>query len=231
MEINTRDTFLAACEKIAAQLATHGFKPMQKAQTLRKTTQHKNIHLDIHFQSSMKNWSGSISLWPYLRIHSAVLKKWQVQQHGDKNATGAIFATRLENLTPLKNKNQDWNMAVSNQDNVIPQLCGLIVMYALPLLDRFEDIPQVLQDIAAHGMAFNEHFDTRHQHLPIDFLCCFGSPEIAQTAFDHYLKEQKLAGSARRFYDEMTAKGEASNKVVTDMTMRAAYQNKLIIRV
>lgn len=229
METTTREIFLTACTKIAERLAEHGFKPMQKAQTLRKTTRNKKVYLDIHFQSSVKNWNGGITLWPYLSIASGELKKWQIQQHPDENANGTIFATRLENLTPLKNKNQDWNMAVSNQENVIPKLCELIVTYALPLFDKFEDMDQVVQYIVANGVAFNEHFDTRHQNLPIDFLCCFGSQKLAQTAFDNYLQQQKLTGNAKRFYDEMAAKGEAANKNITDSTMRAAYRNKLTI--
>nr|WP_295865122.1 DUF4304 domain-containing protein [uncultured Chitinophaga sp.] len=229
METKTRDIFLAACTKIAEQLATHGFKPMQKAQTIRKTTRNKKVYLDIHFQSSVKNWNGGITLWPYLSIASAELKKWQLQQHQEVDATGTIFATRLENLTPLKHKTQDWNMAVSNQENVIPKLCELIVAYALPLIDLFEDTDQAVQFMVANGVAFNEHFDTRHQNLPVDFLCCFGSTALAQQAFDNYLLQQKLTGSAKRFYEEIAAKGEVANRVVTDSTMRAAYRNQLTI--
>ncbi|QJB32910.1 hypothetical protein HF329_16925 [Chitinophaga oryzae] len=229
METKTRDIFLAACTKIAEQLAIHGFKPMQKAQTIRKTTRNKKVYLDIHFQSSVKNWSGGVMLWPYLSIASNELKRWQVQQHREGNATGTIFATRLENLTPLKNKTQDWNMAVSNQDNVIPKLCELIVAYTLPLVDLLEDTDQAVQFMVANGVAFNEHFDTRHQNLPIDFLCCFGSVALAQKAFDNYLLQQKLTASAKRFYEEIAAKGEVANRVVTDSTMRAAYRNKLTI--
>lgn len=202
---------------------------MQKAQTIRKTTRNKKVYLDIHFQSSVKNWNGGITLWPYLSIASGELKKWQIQRHQDEHATGAIFATRLENLTPLKHKTQDWNMAVSNQDNVVPKLSGLIVAYALPLLEIFEDTDRAVQFMVTNGVAFNEHFDTRHQNLPIDFLCCFGSVAQAQRAFDNYLRQQKLTAGAKRFYEEIAAKGEASNKVVTDTTMRAAYRNQLKI--
>jgi hypothetical protein len=229
METKTREIFLTACAKIAERLSPYGFKPMQKAQTLRKTARHKKVHFDIHFQSSVKNWSGSITLWPYLSIASGELKKWQIQQHQDKNATGMIFATRLENLTPLKNRRQDWNMAVSNQEQVIPQLCELIIAYALPLFDKFEDTDQVVQDIVANGVAFNEHFDTRHQNLPIDFLCCFGSQQLAQAAFDNYLRQQKLTAGAKRVYEEMAAQKPPVNKNATDITMRAAYRNHLQI--
>lgn len=229
METNTREIFLSACTKIAERLSAYGFKPMQKAQTLRKTTRNKKVYFDIHFQSSVKNWSGGVTLWPYLTIASGELKKWQIQQHQDKDATGMIFATRLENLTPLKNKNQDWNMAVSNQENVIPQLCELIITYALPLFDKFEDTDLAVQDMVANGVAFNAHFDARHQNLPIDFLCCFGSQELAQAAFDNYLHQQKLTAGAKRVYEEMAAQKPPVNKNITDSTMRAAYRNHLTI--
>ncbi|WP_212005913.1 DUF4304 domain-containing protein [Chitinophaga sp. HK235] len=225
--MNAGEIFRTGCQKIAERMAAFGFKPLQKGQLLRKSSQNKKLNFEIYFQSSTKNWSGSVSLWPHLSITSNELKKWQLQQYKTDTAAGFIFGTRLENLTPLKNKNQDWNMAISNQDHEIPKLCELIITYALPVFEKFEDIDQVLKEIATNGLALNEHFDTRHQNLPIDFLCCFGNQDIAQTAFDNYLIQQRLTGNARRVFEEMETAGNMPNKQVTDATMKAAYLNNL----
>lgn len=227
--MKTREIFQIGCQKISEQLIPFGFKSTQKGQLLKKVSSDKKLTFEIYFQSSMRNWSGSISLWPHISISSEQLKKWQNEKYNSDNENGVIFSTRLENLTPLKNKNYDWNVALNNQDNIIPKLIDLIKTYAFPVFERFENIEQVIVEISENGLKFNEHFDTKHKNLPIDFLCFFGNQNLAQNAFDNYLKEQKLLGNAHRFFEELKATGQNSNKFITDLTMRNAYFNNLKI--
>lgn len=227
--MKTREIFQIGCQKISEELIPFGFKSTQKGQLLRKMSSDKKLIFEIYFQSSMRNWSGSVSLWPHISISSQHLKEWQIEKYNSENENGLIVSTRLENLTPLKNKNYDWNIALNNQDNIIPKLVDLIKTYAFPVFERFENKDQVIFEISENGLKLNEHFDTKHQNLPIDFLCFFGNQNIAQKAFDNYLKEQKLLGNAKRVFDELKETGQNSNKFITDPTMRNAYFNNLKI--
>ncbi|MFN6077312.1 MAG: DUF4304 domain-containing protein [Fluviicola sp.] len=185
--MNSKEIFNIACEKISDQLIPFGFKSTRKGQLLKKMSGDKKLSFEIYFQSSMKNWSGSVSLCPHISISSDQLKKWQQEKYKSDNETGLIFSTRLENLTPLKNKNYDWNVALNNQDNIIPNIIDLIKTYTFPVFERFENIEQVITDISENGLKLNEHFDTKHQNIPIDFICFFGNQNLAQNAFDNYL--------------------------------------------
>lgn len=229
--MHTREIFETGCQRIYEDLKIFGFKATQKGQTLTKPSLDKKLKFEIHFQSSTRNWSGSVALWPFVSISSLALKKWQREKYNSADMDGGIFSTRLENLTPLKNKNYNWNMALNNQDNIIPQLCDNVKNFVLPLFEKFENTDQVIREITEKGMKFNEHFDAKGQNLPVDFLCCFGNKEIAQRAFNNYLKEQKLLAHAQRVYGSLSKGQRHPYKFITDMTMEKAFLNDLKIEV
>lgn len=228
--MNTREIFEIGCKKIYDHLVNFGFKSVKKGQLLKKMSSDGEFNYEIYFQSSLRNWSGNISIWPHVSVSSNSLKKWQMEKYNSDEESGLVFSTRLENLTPLKNKNTDWNIAQNNQDNIIPKLCELIEKYVIPVFERFENVDDLLDDISTNSLALNAHFDTRHQNLPIDFLIYYGNIDIAQKSFDNYLKKQKLRNNAKRVYEEMEKTGNNSNQFVTDFTMRRAYLNNLIIK-
>jgi|GEM_PF-530483 len=227
--MQTKEMLQTGCQKIAEQLQPFGFKSTQKGQLLKKISRDKKLKFEIYFQSSTKNWSGNVSILPQILVSSDPLKKWQKEKYNCDNENGVIFSTKLENLTPLKNKNHDWNITLTNQENVIPKLIELIKTYVLPVFEKFEDIEKVITEISEDGLKLNEHFDSKHQNLPIDFLCFFGTQDLAQYAFDNYLKEQKLFGNAKRVFDELKKSEHYSNKFVTDITMKSAYFNEFKI--
>lgn len=228
--MKTKEIFQIGCEKISEQLISFGFKSTQRGQLLKKASRDKKLTFEIYFQSSTKNWSGSVSLWPHVLIGSEQLKKWQQEKYSSPNEDGVIFSTRLENLTPLKNKNYDWNVALENQDTIIPRLIDLIKTYIFPILDKFENLDEILAQISEDGLKLNEYFDTKGVNLPIDFLCFFGNKSTAQKAFDAYLKQQKLLKSAKRVFEELKTTGKNTSKYTTDLTIKKAYLNALEIR-
>lgn len=227
--MNAREIFQMGCQRIYAALEPYGFNAAQKGQTLTKPSKDKRLKFELHFQSSTRNWSGGIAILPFVFVSSPQLKKWQKEKYNSGEEGGGIFTTRLENLTPLKNKNYNWNIALNNQENTIPKLCELIITYVFPLFNKFENADKVIIEIAEKGLRFNEHFDPKDQNLPIDFLCCFGNQELAQKAFDNYLREQKLIGNAKRVFDALQGGKHYAHKFITDMTMEKAFLNNLKI--
>ena len=144
--------------------------------------------------------------------------------------TDFIFQTRLENLTPLKNKNYDWNVSLNNQVNIIDKLSDLIIKFAIPLFDKFENKESAVEFIVGNGIRLNEHFDTKFQELPIDFLCCYADKASAQKAFENYLTESKMFKHAKRVYDELQLSEQQYllvNKYITDKMFNLAYLNAL----
>lgn len=228
-----REIFILGCQKIGEPLIELGFKPLQKGQLLRKTSEDKEFSFEIYFQSLHTNWSGGVSLIPHIRITSKTLKKWRQKKYNEGNEVDLIFQTRLENLTPLKNKNYDWNISLNNQENVAEKLGGLIIKYAIPLFDIFENKKNAVDFMVNNGIKFNEHFDTKFIKLPIDFLCCYADKMTAQIIFDNYINENKMFGHAKRVYDELEASGQTyleANRFVTDSMFNLAYINNLKIK-
>lgn len=230
--MTNRETFILGCQKIGQPLIELGFKSFQKGQLLKKPSEDKEFSFEIYFQSLHTNWSGGIALIPHVNLLSKTLKEWQKKKYNEENAGGLIFGTRLENLTPLKNKNYNWNVSLNNQENVSEKLSDLIIKFAIPLFNKFENKKKAVEFIVCNGVKFNEYFNTKFQELPIDFLCCYADKISAQKAFDNYLTENKMFVQCKRVYNELQASGLTyltTNKYVMDRMFNLAYINNLMI--
>ena len=71
--MSPREIFLNGCNEIAANFTD--FKPTQKGQKLTKLASDKEILFEIYFGSSMRNYSGSVSILPQIAIYCKRLKK------------------------------------------------------------------------------------------------------------------------------------------------------------
>ena len=82
--MSPREIFLNGCAEIAANFAY--FKPTQKGQKLTKLASDKEILFEIYFGSSMRNYSGSVSILPQDRDLLQAPKK--------ADARGAVLLDR-----------------------------------------------------------------------------------------------------------------------------------------
>lgn len=194
-----REIFILGCQKIGQPLLELGFKPFQKGQLLKKDSTDKEFAFEIYFQSLHTNWDGKIALIPHIKITSKALKNWRQKKYNKENVTDLIFQTRLENLTPLKDKNYDWNVSLNTQENIADKLSDLIIRFAIPLFDKFESKEKAVEFIVNNGIKFNEHFDTKSQELPIDFLCCYTDKLSAQKVFENYIKKINCLDKPKEF--------------------------------
>ena len=101
-----REIFLNGCAEIAANFAY--FKPTQKGQKLTKLTSDKEILFEIYFGSSMRNYSGSVSILPQIAIYCKRLKK--LMQEELSYSTDLVFVSYLSYLTPRR-QFRDWQLA------------------------------------------------------------------------------------------------------------------------
>ena len=98
-----REIFLNGCNEIAANFTD--FKPSQKGQKLTKLASDREILFEIYFGSSMRNYSGGVSILPHVAIYCKSLKK--LIQEELPYATDLVFAKQLGYLTPRK-QFRDW---------------------------------------------------------------------------------------------------------------------------
>ena len=97
-KMSPREIFLNGCAEIAANLMD--FKPTQKGQNLTKIGGDKDISFEIYFSSSMRNYSGSVSILPQVAIYCKRLKK--LMQEELPCSTDLVFVSYLSYLTPRK---------------------------------------------------------------------------------------------------------------------------------
>ena len=93
-----REIFLNGCNEIAANFTY--FKLTQKGQKLTKIASDKEILFEIYFGSSMRNYSGSVSILPQIAIYCKRLKK--LMQEELPYSTDLVFVSHLGYLTPRK---------------------------------------------------------------------------------------------------------------------------------
>ncbi|NQX38237.1 hypothetical protein HQN84_05235 [Pedobacter steynii] len=104
--MNSREFFLAACNKISDGLCDFGFKASQQCQSLKKTTADKDITFEIFFQSSSLNSTGFVKLLPHLLISSKRLKKWLTEQDDGEFENAMIYGEQLGYMTHF----QEWKL-------------------------------------------------------------------------------------------------------------------------
>ncbi|WP_405398295.1 hypothetical protein [Maribacter sp. Asnod2-G09] len=227
--MNTKEIFNIGCHKIYENFIECGFKAIKKGQVLKKSSDNKLFDFVITFSSTTKNWSGSVAVNPYISVESKQLKKWRKEKYNSEDVSAIIFRTSLESITPLKGKHNEWNIAINNQENSIPKLSETIKTYAFPVFEKFEYLENLVNEIAQNGLQLNDHFDTKNQNLPIDFLVYYGDIKTAEVAFNNYLNTQKLRGRAISFYKKIQEDKNTAYGNMTDITMKKAFLNELEI--
>lgn len=182
--MDTKNTFLDACNKINNSLSEFGFKPLQKGQRLKKTSVDKDIIFEIYFQSSFRNTILNIQIIPQINIYSKQLKKWSANQTHNIHESGFIFGTSLENIIPPKQRH-DWDVSRKNQKETKAEIAQLIVTYTLPIFTLFENKEKAIQFLETQGTQFNRY--TKKSLHPLDFMLYFAKKSEAEQFFNNFI--------------------------------------------
>lgn len=172
-----REIFLNGCNEIAANFTY--FKPTQKGQKLTKLASDKEILFEIYFGSSMRNYSGSVSILPQVAIYCKRLKK--LMQEELSYSTDLVFVSYLGYLTPRK-QFRDWQLAGASFEPSVREISAAIKDYALSIFELFADKQKAMEFMRRHGAKFNKNlsaFDLR----PIYFIYYFGGKDAAEADF------------------------------------------------
>ena len=201
--MSPREIFLNGCNEIAANFAD--FKPTQKGQKLTKLTSDKEILFEIYFSSSMRNYSGSVSILPQIAIYCKRLKK--LMQEEPPCSTDLIFVSYLSYLTPRR-QFRDWQLAGASFELSVREISAAIKDCALPIFELFEDKQKAVEFMMRHGAKFNKNlsaFDLR----PIYFVYYFGGRDAAEAFFNVCLSDCTYKGRFYKLYEELANGAEA----------------------
>ena len=192
-----REIFLNGRAGIAANFTY--FKPTQKGQKLTKLTSDKEILFEIYFGSSMRNYSGSVSILPQIAIYCKRLKK--LMQEELSYSTDLVFVSHLGHLTPRK-QFRNWQLAGASFEPSAREISAAIKDYALPIFELFEDKQKAVEFMTQRGAKFNKNlsaFDLR----PIYFIYYFGGRDAAEAFFNICLSECTYKGRFCQLYEEL----------------------------
>lgn len=198
-----REIFLNDCAEIAANFTY--FKPAQKGQKLTKLAGDKEISFEIYFSSSMRNYSGSVSILPQIEIYCKRLKK--LMQEELLYSTDLIFVSYLSYLTPRR-QFRDWQLAGASFEPSVQKISAAIKDCALPIFELFEDKQKTVEFMMRHVAKFNKNlsaFDLR----PIYFIYYFGGRDAAEAFFNICLSDCTYKGRFYKLYEELANGAEA----------------------
>lgn len=201
--MSPREIFLNGCNEIAANFTD--FKPTQKGQKLTKLASDKEILFEIYFGSSMRNYSGSVSILPQVAIYCKRLKK--LMQEELPYSTDLVFVSHLGYLTPRR-QFRDWQLAGASFEPSVREISTAIKDYALPIFELFEDKQKAVEFMMQRGAKFNKNlsaFDLR----PIYFVYYFSGKDAAETFFNVCLSDCTYKGRFYKLYEELANGAEA----------------------
>nr|WP_314469718.1 hypothetical protein [uncultured Campylobacter sp.] len=198
--MSPREIFLNGCAEIAANFMD--FKPTQKGQKLTKLASNKDISFEIYFSSSMRNYSGSVSILPQVAIYCKRLKK--LMQEELSYSTDLVFVSYLGYLTQFR----DWQLAGASFEPSVSEISAAIKDCALPIFELFEDKRKAVEFMTQRGAKFNKNLSA-FDLCPIYFVYYFGGKDAAEAFFNVCLSECTYKGRFYKLYEELANGAEA----------------------
>ena len=181
-----------ATSRITENLSAHSFVLQPKGKSIVKYSTDKDVKLEIFFQVNRQSRAIDLEVLPHIEISSKQLKKWQ-QSEKFPNSTGVIFHSFLGYISPKKPK-YNWTIAGLSQKNAVNEITEIILKYALPIFDLFDNPNSAVDFLAVNGQ-FNKYTD--YSLMPLDFMICFASKEQAEQFFNHCPFKGKIIGLYR----------------------------------
>ena len=191
--------FLNACLEISNELASFGFKAIQKGQILKKVSDDKDLFYQIYFQSSSLNSKSNIIITPHISIYSKTLKKWFLEKFKIDN-NGLIFTAQLGHITSRKQwKNS--NLAGFSYKTSVTEILEDIKNVALPIFDIFKTKESAINFLKCNGTKFNAY--SEKTLFPLDFMLCFAKKEETQMFFSDFVKDCSYRGKIIKLYKDL----------------------------
>ncbi|MHC6204042.1 DUF4304 domain-containing protein [Breznakiellaceae bacterium SP9] len=198
-----KEIFINGCSEIIKAFAGYGFKPLKKGQLLKKISADNDIYSEIYFQTSDRNNSAYVSVFPHLSIYSNELKKWKIEPMKNETSDGLIYRNSIGYISPY-NTFKEWNLAGATFNQSIQEIIRDINLYIIPIIDIFDNKTNAIEYLKTNGTQFNKW--TKKSLDPMDFMICFGGKETAEIFLKDYIKSDKFGNRVKGFYKELETK-------------------------
>ncbi|WP_230978116.1 hypothetical protein [Treponema vincentii] len=119
MSEKPRALFLKGCNEIAEVLIPHGFKAVQKGQTVSKKP-NKDITLQLYFQSSHYNDENSVTIIPHITVYSKAVKIFDIKAYKNEYCTGIVWGKQLCYI--LGPEYKTWDLAKTNYARTVSEI-------------------------------------------------------------------------------------------------------------
>lgn len=125
-------------------------------------------------------------------VSSKKVKEWYKAKYGEKKLESIAYF-QLGYLTPLNNW-MSWHIGLSDiaKEQFVKEASKLIDTYLIPLLDRFNDIDQLVNSLCDNGGKWIKQ-QKDYWIVPLCFVLVYSDLEKTQVLFDNYLKENPNA--------------------------------------
>jgi hypothetical protein len=217
-----KEVFLNGCNEISKAFIEYGFKPLKKGQLLKKISEDKDMVYEIYFQTSQRNWSGSVAVWPRCSIYSIKLKEWELEHTERKEPNGLIYGQSIGYISPYKCF-KEYDIAGATFEKIIQNIIKDIKLYMIPLFDIFNNKNDAIDFLKNKGTQFNKW--TEKSLLPMPFMICFGGKETAEIFLQDFIGSCSYAGKIKNYYKKLVENEDEQPGFVDGSIIEIAYRN------
>jgi hypothetical protein len=221
-----KEIFFNGCNEISKSFIECGFKPLKKGQLLRKKSSDNDIIYEIYFQTSQRNWSGSIAVWPHCNIYSNELKKWEIEHTENKKSEGLIYHNTIGYISPY-NCFKEYNFAGASFEKNVLEIVKDVKLYIIPIFEIFDNKNNAIEYLKNNGTQFNEW--TQKSLDPMAFMICFGGKETAEIFFKDFIESCKYGKRIKNYYIKLTENENAAADFLEGYIIKMAYKNGIKI--
>ncbi len=175
------EILLKGCEEIARHFPD--FKATQKGRLLKKKSQDKNIEFEIYFDTSARNYSGSVSIIPTVSMYYGKERK-------------LIEGKNIGYFTPHQTY-KEWNLAGLSFEPSVKSIVEQLSLHILPIFNLFEETIQAIDFLINKGTKYNAYIK-EESLMPFYFVFDFGGKEKAEIFLNNFVRNCPYKG---RFYD------------------------------
>lgn len=225
-----KEIFEKACGEIAQQFPD--FKATQKGKTLKKTSADKSIEFVISFQTSSRNFSGSVAILPHISIYSKKMQKWFNTQNDELQVQELIFTKQLGYLTPRQNWH-GWNLAGLSFQPTLDEIVKNLKEYALPIFEMFEDKDKAVDFLLENGAIFNKNI--KEDTLSVfNFVFWHGGKEKAEIFLNNFVQKCSYKGQFFKSYEKLQTVKQINfnyNSFIGEETLKFAVTHGMKLNV
>lgn len=220
-----RQFAINTCKELETAFSKYGFKTLKKGLRYKRKL-NKDITQEIYFEIH-RYFSIKVSI----AVYSKKMKQWNVENNFDDS--DCIYFKQLGYMTPLRT----WKTWTINKSDIAKnqfqkEVLHQIEKYAIPFLDKFNDMNLVITDLINSGGKWTEYESDDFIIPPIRKILALGTLEQAQMLLDNHSKKNvKVINQVKKHkLDKMTKFDFTHQEFFGAKEFKIAFANGLKIK-